>query len=377
LNTSSVQTSTGTDQLYTCVITDNNGCTLSQDVQVAVETMDPSDLTAQASPAVLCVGNSSLLSAVYSGSDPSVVLEWQHCATCPVLTPVTPNATTTYTVTATNYCGQTIDAGVTVVVNLPPNVILTPNSGELCPDEYLQFLNIGSNNSGWDYLWTFGDGESSTLPSPAHSYDNAGTYNVSLTVTDNNGCSTSVVNGATILVNPQADAQFTASSTQESILNPVFSFTNSSMNADSYIWTFGDGSSATSTNATHTYETFGFFDVQLYANNVHDCPDSTTLRIEVEPSFDIYVPNAFTPDGDHYNQLFMVQGYGLLEEGFSMEIYDRWGEVIYASTDIHEGWDGTYRSEKVVQDGVYTWVVYFKDLTNKSHRIDGHVSILR
>jgi gliding motility-associated-like protein len=116
--------------------------------------------------------------------------------------------------------------------------------------------------------------------------------------------------------------------------------------------------------------------VELYANNLYNCPDSTEIQIEVTPSFDIFVPNAFTPDGDAYNAVFLVQGYGILEDGFTMEIYDRWGEMIHRSAELSAGWDGTYRGEPA-QDGVYTWVVYFKDLTARPHRIDGHVSLLR
>jgi gliding motility-associated-like protein len=374
--TAAISTSTAADQLYFCTITDNNGCTLNQDVEVTVEMMNAADLTIVATPPVLCLGDSAMLSAAYAGSDPSVVLTWQHCAVCTAETTVMPAVTTEYTIEATNYCGQTIATDITIVVNIPPQIVLTPNSGELCPDELLQFTNAGNNNASWDYLWTFGDGTSSTQAAPQHAYDDPGAYAVSLTVTDNNGCSSTIVNGALITVNPQANASFSVSSTQESILDPEFSFYNNSSDATFYSWTFGDGTSSALTNPTHVYETFGYFGVELYANNPYNCPDSTTLTVEVEPSFDIYIPNSFTPDGDAYNGLFMVKGYGLLEEGFVMEVYDRWGEIIYNSTDIYAGWDGMYAG-KMAQDGIYTWVVYFKDLTEREHRVEGHVSLLK
>jgi len=117
--------------------------------------------------------------------------------------------------------------------------------------------------------------------------------------------------------------------------------------------------------------------VVLQANNGFNCPGEYSVSIEVKPEFDIYIPNAFTPDGDKHNGVFFAKGFGILDEGFELEIFNRWGEMIYYSEDIDAGWDGSYKETEQVQDGVYTWVVHFKDLTGISHEKNGHVSLLR
>lgn len=364
------------DQEFSCTVTDNNGCSVALDVSVTVETMDPDDISASASPTAICLGDSSVLTAVYSGNDPTVTLTWQQCAACPAQITVSPAVPTSYTVVAENYCGQTISASVQLMVNLPPQITLDPDPHALCPHESMSFFS-GTSNPQWDYTWDFGDGQTSSQATPSHAYASAGEFPVSVTVTDANGCTTTAANGMLITVNPQAVAQFSASSTTESMLDPEFEFYNSSQDAATYLWNFGDGTMSTQFNTQHTYAAFGNYLVTLFANNSYDCPDSTELMIVVNPSFEIYIPNAFTPDDDQYNQTFGVDGYGLIEEGFTLEIYNRWGEVIFRTTDIHQGWDGTYKGSETVQDGVYTWIVYFKDLTNETHRREGHVSLLK
>jgi gliding motility-associated-like protein len=374
--TSTVTPTIQADQVFSVTVTDNNGCSEQLAVSVTVETMDPYDLSVNAAPPTICLGDSSVLTAVYAGSDPSVTLTWQHCAACPAQITVGPAATTGYTVVAENYCGQTISASVQVIVNLPPQITLDPDPDALCPGEEMSFYS-GTSNPQWQYSWDFGDGGTSSQAMPEHAYTASGQFPVSVTVTDANGCTSTAANGMVVTVNPQAVAQFSASSEIESILDPEFAFYNESQDASTYQWSFGDGATSTQFNVQHTYAEFGNYTVTLYANNSYNCPDSTEMPITVEPSFEIYIPNAFTPDNDQYNQTFAVDGYGLLEEGFTFEIYNRWGEMIFRTTDIHQGWDGTYRSSEAVQDGVYTWIVYFKDLTHASHRREGHVSLLK
>lgn len=92
----------------------------------------------------------------------------------------------------------------------------------------------------------------------------------------------------------------------------------------------------------------------------------------------IYVPNSFTPNDDEHNNVFHVVVSGkILDGSFELEIYDRWGELIYVSQDYLEGWDATYLG-KPVQDGIYTWKVRYTGLiSNQTEKLVGHVSILR
>ena len=91
-----------------------------------------------------------------------------------------------------------------------------------------------------------------------------------------------------------------------------------------------------------------------------------------------WVPNAFTPDGDEFNQVFKpIFTSGFDPYDYTLLIFDRWGELIFESHNHEVGWDGTYRGN-LVQDGVYVWKLEFKEtMTDKRHNKYGHVTILR
>lgn len=102
------------------------------------------------------------------------------------------------------------------------------------------------------------------------------------------------------------------------------------------------------------------------------CSDADDVWILFEPL--IYVPNTFTPQGDGMNEVFKVIGGNVTD--FDWMIFDRWGELIYKSTDLREGWDGTYKG-KICQDGTYTWKLKYNDLQGKEYKHVGHVNLLR
>jgi gliding motility-associated-like protein len=368
------------DQIYSCMITDNNGCSVLLSTGVTINTLNPNDLVAMLSASSICELDSVALSAQYTGPDTTVVMSWMHCPACPTngIIYENPIASTSYVISATNYCGQTIYDTVAIVVNPLPVLALNPVMGTICPGEEVSFVNNGNNSPNWSYSWNFGDGTTSTLMQPIHEYTTSGSYSISLTVTDNNGCSASLFNGSQVIVNPQANALFTSSSTSETTLDPTFELINLSSNANIFQWNFGDGTGSTATNPIHMYNDYGMFTVTLFANNSFNCPDSTFITLEVKPSYELFVPNAFTPDNDDHNQQFFAKGYGISEKDFTFYIFNRWGDLIFESHDMNHGWDGTIKQDGTkAQDDVYTWVVYFRDISDAKHKKEGHVSLLK
>ena len=376
-NQSSIIVSPTTNTTYTCTVQDNNGCSASSSTLFSVFSLNPGDISASSSPDSICLHANVNLLGVYNGPDPTVVLTWDFCPTCQPATSDTPSQTTTYTITGTNQCNQTISASVTVVVVPPPAVDLDPTQASVCQNETFNIESSTFVNPAYTYYWDFGDGATQIGGNVQYSYPEAGTYTISLYAVNAFGCTSDSVATTTITVNPQANAHFVPNSYMETTLDPSFTFENQSTNANTYTWNFGDGTTSINTNPSHTYNDYGPFIVTLQANNSFNCPGEYNVSIEVKPEFDIYIPNAFTPDQDENNGVFFVQGFGLLDEGFEFEIFNRWGELIYYSEDIHAGWDGSYKQASPVQDGVYTWVVRFKDLTGKRHEKNGHVSLIR
>jgi gliding motility-associated-like protein len=100
--------------------------------------------------------------------------------------------------------------------------------------------------------------------------------------------------------------------------------------------------------------------------------------IDITPDMGVYIPNAFTPDGNGRNDVFMPYGYGIKEDMYKMEIFDRWGELIFNSTEFRKGWDGKVKgSDVIAQDGVYIYKITITDLENNKKNYVGHVTLIK
>jgi gliding motility-associated-like protein len=231
-----------------------------------------------------------------------------------------------------------------------------------------------------NYVWNYGDGTTGGGPTGIVTYDSAGTYVVTLIVTDANGCSDKVTGIGQ--VNPLPVAHATAIPTLTTILNPVIEFTDSSSPPSpavisNWTWTFGDGNSDSTQNPVHTYTDSGVYVIGLTVMNEFGCEDNDNVTIEIEPEFTFHVPNAFSPNQDDINETFMPTGIGL-ETDFVMYIYDRWGDLIFESTSVNEPWNGKANNgTDLAQQDVYIWVVEAKDHNQAKHKFVGHVTLIR
>ena len=124
--------------------------------------------------------------------------------------------------------------------------------------------------------------------------------------------------------------------------------------------------------------TNGEYDVLLITETEHGCIDSVKHHITVQDEFTIYIPTAFSPDGDAINDGFRATGNGIDLDNYYIAVYDRWGEVIWTSTDLYEEWKGTAKgNNKTVQNGTYKWLVICKDFSGVEHTKSGNVTVIR
>jgi gliding motility-associated-like protein len=107
--------------------------------------------------------------------------------------------------------------------------------------------------------------------------------------------------------------------------------------------------------------------------NEHGCKDDAVRTIHVGGFTAFYIPNAFSPDGDGTNDVFMPKASGLSGNGYEMQIFDRWGNLIFVTTNWDKGWDGTYMG-KEVQSGQYVCKVKYFD--NKGFPTDQIGSVI-
>ncbi len=179
--------------------------------------------------------------------------------------------TVTLTVTNDNGCEDVITQSVTV--DNSPTALFTASTE--CEGFATEFTNLSTGDGALSHSWDFGDGNSSIDTNPTHTYANAGTYTVILTVTNSNACVNTYTVSVSVNALPTVDFSFS-----DVCEGTTASFVNSS-SAGSYAWDLGDGSSSTLANVNHTYSTFGIYDVTLTVTDANFCINSATQQIEI------------------------------------------------------------------------------------------------
>ena len=321
----------------------------------------------------ICAGQSATLTAFGAS-----VYNWNTNSNLNPLF-VSPNATTTYSVTGTNL-NCTSSTTATVFVENSPTVAFNSINIAGCAPLCSQFSDLSTVVSGTisNWNWSFGDGYSSTSQNPSHCFDNSGLYDVSLTVTSSNGCSKTYTNLDMIHVYPNPTAEFISNVEETDILNPIVDFTNLSSNANSYEWNFGSLTTSTLTNPSYTYNQEGIYSTTLTATNQYGCKAVAIHDIIVKGIFTFYAPNTFTPNEDNKNDIFLPLGVGWDSEKYQLDIFDRWGNYCFTTKEVGQGWDGkANKGSETAQIDTYTWKVDLTDVFGKNHKYIGRVTIIR
>lgn len=176
-----------------------------------------------------------------------------------------------------------------------------------------------------------------------------------------------------IVVHPKPRAKFVYNPKDLMVFDTI-SFQYAGTAVNKYQWNFGDGKIAATANPTHVYEKDKTYPVYLYVENTFGCLDTAYEEVLIKADVHFYVPNAFTPDENGLNDRFRVSYLGI--RAFEMRIYSRWGELLYLSTDIDEGWNGDYK-EVPCAGGVYFYVVSYTDANGRPGGRHGTVTLLR
>jgi gliding motility-associated-like protein len=268
-----------------------------------------------------------------------------------------------------------------------PNVLFDADPKEGCEPLAVQFIDLSSIPSPYmlgQWQWDLGNSmEYPQVQEPFYVYDpdftdpfDVALYDVGLTVTSTNGCMSSASIGDLITVHPVPQALFSTDPEKlATMINPLFQFTDlSSANVVGWNWTFGDGYSALTENPEHMYADSGSYRVRLIVETAFGCLDTVSYTVKVEPLFTFYIPDAFTPNADRVNDLFFGQGDYLRD--YNMQIFDRWGEMIFESNDADFHWDGSYKG-KQVESGQYIYKFYLIDWQGHDHQYVGSVQLLR
>ncbi|MDX1652135.1 MAG: gliding motility-associated C-terminal domain-containing protein [Brumimicrobium sp.] len=279
------------------------------------------------------------------------------------------------TVTDLNNCSA-VD---TVILEAHPVPSVQVGAGdEACEGETVSF-SVNSD-IGTTATWSFENGFvfNGTTNSNVF-FDDIGCFDVTLTVTSDQGCSETQVIENHICINPLPYADFSQSQAEVTTFSPIVQFWNQSNGAISVEWEFGDGSTSYDQNPYNTFpdDSSGTYQIQLIATSQYGCKDTVTSLVVVKEKLLIYVPNTFTPDNDDYNQVFLpILTQGFDPYNYELLIFNRWGEILFESHDHRVGWSGKYGGE-IVKDGTYIWKINVKDKDGIMQQFKGHINLIR
>lgn len=372
--------------VYTLVVTDANGCS-SAPKTITIDVLPPLTLDfirPLLSPDTsICPYDFATIDLTAGGGDGNYNIYLLPDDVNPVALPIDtqPMVTTTFDFMVTDGCTTPpAYASSTVTVFELPEIQIQalPDSG--CEPLEVEFSDL-TQPQPTSWTWNFGDPDSnnntSSVADPIHTYNEAGTYDVSLSIITADGCVTDTTVNEFIDVFPPPTAIFELNPEIINLLSADIEFTDQSIgNIDDWSWNFGDGESSSVQNPSHLYADTGHFTINLLVTTDKGCTDQTSRQLIVEPDFMFYVPNAFTPNSNGRNDGFRGYGEGVDWDTYEMSIFTRWGELIYYTEDINDPWDGTYEGAPV-EVAVYVWKIKFNDINGENHSLFGHVTLVR
>ncbi len=258
-----------------------------------------------------------------------------------------------------------------------PDFHWAPDITSGCEGLIVHFTDTTTVQNGiiTNWAWDFDDGSLSFSKNPTHVFDTAGNYYVSLWVTASNGCHFSDSVNYPIIVYPAPIGDFTPYFTEVSINTPEVQFTDLSTGAVNWEWYFGDGKYSNDINPTHEFLDTGLINVRQIVYSNFGCADTTIHSVHIFGEFSFFIPNAFTPaNNDSKNATW--RGYAVACKTYHLMVFDRWGKIVFETTDPADAWDGTYKGVMVPED-VYVWKVVLSDSRLGEHEFRGRVTVLQ
>ncbi|MFM1931567.1 MAG: hypothetical protein RL226_870 [Bacteroidota bacterium] len=322
---------------------------------------------------LICLGSGTVLTASGGGGQPEALLAWTWSdGLFPVSTnTVSPEAGQYYYVTVNDGCSDPVTDSVFVDVLPPIQPEVSTSSIDCYGFDAYASASI-SPPSQYSINW---DGQTFASGDQVSAF--AGEV-LPLQIIDlAEGCTFDTL----VLVPsyPPLTVFFSSSPNMECIpfAEQPIQFLDFSQNAVSGIWEFGNGSIELyelGVSPQTSYDQPGTYQVSLIAENIGGCRDSLVLDICILDPVQLFVPDAFSPNGDGNNDVLFLRGRGL--DDVTFEVYDRWGERVFRSSDPSFGWDGTYRGTDM-PGGTYGWFARARVSSGEFIELTGDVVLMR
>jgi gliding motility-associated-like protein len=374
---------------HTVTVTDFNGC--SDQISLTIGEPDPLSISNLTPDSVVCAeafidiegtGNGGSSPYIYTWTENGNSLDYGQTIT---VNPVGNN--TVYCLTLSEECGSpAVTECLTVTYPEPIIPQINPDIPIQCLPGEFTFYNT-STNAGeiftTEYIFSSGNvilanGDEDvqlTLPNP-------GIYDLNVNIISNYGCLYTGEFNNIVEVTPLPTANFNISQNPVTWFETEIQTSETSIgNVVDYDW-ISPGATTLINNGGGALISYpegvtGTYPITLIVTTNEGCSDSITLEIEVVPDVIFYAPNSFTPDDDEHNQTWAIVIEGIDELNFNLEIYNRWGEIVWKSRDIRAEWDGTFGG-KIVPEGTYIWKASYKEKNNDGKKLfSGYINVIR
>lgn len=270
-----------------------------------------------------------------------------------------PRNTTVYTISGTDAFGCMGASTTTVTVDSLPTISISKTPTITCSGKPSLLKASGAST----YTWSTGTVGVSNIVSP--------TTNTEYTVvgTDTNSCSNSATQ--ILLVNPLPSVTINSGVTSVNI-NLGQSITLNAGGALTYSWTSGNVNCDSCASNIET--PVASIQYCVSGANINGCRDSACLHVVVEEVCDVFIPDAFSPNGDGHNDMFKIYSHCITE--LTLQIFDRWGNQVFNGSDPSAAWDGSYVGS-LMNTGTYIYQVQYTLSNGKKTKTKGNFSLMR
>ena len=363
---------------------DVNGC-ISDNLSITINVNDPLSIDLAASDHYVCKGDPFILTLFPSGGSGNYTFSTDNgtIISSPYNLYTTASVKEQVKITISDDCG-TPTAFDTISVNILslPEFTFQPDITEGCQPLDVSFIAIASNNT-FNYTWNFGDeldnDNISTKNNPTHTFNNYGDFAISLIAETDSGCRNTITVQDLINVYKKPTADFLPNNKNVSVINPTIVFTNKSSDGYKYQWLFGDGDSSSVYSPSHKFPSIEdkWYNIDLLVTSKEGCTNTISDQIYIDDEHTFYSPTAFSPDNDRINDTWKISGNSINTSTFSLYIFDRWGEIVYSSTNPNEEWNGTIKDNSEAPTGLYSWIAKFKDIDGLEHTKSGTIMLFK
>lgn len=162
-------------------------------------------------------------------------------------------------------------------------------------------------------------------------------------------------------------------------INAIFVLEDDTEGApQAWIWNMGDGRTKQGQTIEHSYNFAGDYTISLKVTDKNGCTDTISKQIQVcDNELVVYIPSAFTPNGDGINDTWKPSILKNLIDGYKLSIFDRWGTLVFYTTDPDACWDGTMNGKDVQHNTLYSYRLIVRNFTGKEFEYIGYITAVR